>query len=95
MPLTQAQTKQVHNWINQRAPNLTCPVCQATNWQIGELVAASVLDGRGNDKIGSQIAPMVQIICGHCAHVQQFAAIPIFDRTTTTGVKNRSVRQAG
>ena len=77
MPLSQEQTTQVQNWLNQNARNFNCTTCNANNWQIGDIVAAPAMDQGGNINIGGRSVPMVQVICGQCAHIELFAAVPI------------------
>ncbi len=78
MALKQEQVAQVRNWLDQHVADFRCTVCRTNDWQIGEIIAPSVIDERGHDNVGGQIAPMVQVICGNCARVELFAAIPIF-----------------
>ena len=77
MPLNQEQIKKVETWLNSKSttsPN--CPFCNHNNWSIGDVIAAPVF-ASGGFNIGGPTVPMVQVICGNCAYVRLFAAVPI------------------
>ena len=77
MPLDQNQINKVNAWMNSHGVNNNCPACGRANmWQIGDVVAPPVMIGN-NINLGGPSVPMVQVLCGNCAHVMLFAAVPI------------------
>jgi len=77
MPLNQNQQQQAQNWLNQHGSNFNCEVCNSNNWQVGDIIAPPVMDSSGNVNIGGQTVPMLQVICGNCASIRFFAAVPM------------------
>lgn len=77
MSLNQEQQNKVQNWLNQHSRNFNCSVCNQNNWQVGDIVAAPAMDESGNMNIGGKSVPMVQVVCGNCANIKLFAAVPM------------------
>lgn len=76
MALAQDQVDKLQLWINKKGVKPSCPTCGQNNWSVGDIIAAPVFAG-GNFNIGGPTVPMVQLICGNCAYVRLFAAVPI------------------
>ena len=77
MPLDQNQLNQLSAWTNSKGVNANCPACGRNNWSTGDIVTSPVFTKGGGISIGGPQIPMVQLICGNCAHVRLFAAVPI------------------
>jgi hypothetical protein len=76
LQLTEAQMTQLRVWIANRAPGLTCHVCQGQHgWAIEGLVAAPTLVAGLH--LGRPRTPLVQMTCSNCFNVIFFAAVPI------------------
>ena len=69
------QTK-LTNWINSHGISSDCPACGKNNWAAGQIISAPTMAG-GGMQIGGPTVPMVQLICGACAYVMLYAAVPI------------------
>ncbi len=76
MPLDQAQQQKLQGWMNSKRIRPQCPACGANQWAHGEVINAPVAV-QGGIAIGGPSVPMVQLICGNCAYVMLFAAVPI------------------
>ena len=46
-------------------------MCGGGQWETGEIISGTSVDNSGN------VLPMAQLICGNCAYVMMFAAMPI------------------
>jgi predicted nucleic-acid-binding Zn-ribbon protein len=51
--------------------NRNCPMCGSGEWETGEIVSGTSVDGSGN------VLPMAQLVCQNCGYVVSFAAMPI------------------
>lgn len=76
MPLTQTQQQTIQAWLNKHNPNYKCPCCGNRNFTLGEIIAPPTFIN-GGITMGGNTVPMVQLICGTCAHVTLFASVPI------------------
>jgi predicted nucleic-acid-binding Zn-ribbon protein len=76
MPINQEQATKVQSWLNTKGVTPNCPACGRNNWTTGDVIAAPVF-AEGGFNIGGPTVPMVQVICGNCAYVRLFAAVPI------------------
>lgn len=75
--LTQAERDRFVAWLNSRQKNHQCEVCNSNDWQIGEhLLHGQVFTG-GGLVIGGASYPQAFIVCGNCAHIRLFMAVPI------------------
>lgn len=77
MALDQAQQLLLVEWMARKNIRTDCPACNAPHqWSPGDIVAAPVFKP-GGMHIGSEVTPMVEIICDNCGHIRFFAAAPI------------------
>ena len=76
MAINQEQATKLQAWLNAKGITPNCPACGRNNWIPGDVIAAPVFV-EGGVSIGGQTVPMVQVICGNCANVRLFAAVPI------------------
>lgn len=77
MRLTEWQSDRLQKWLSTRHLSLRdCPVCKRGKWRAGELILSPISSGNGFNQ-GGLNAPMVQMVCDHCAYVLLFAAVPI------------------
>jgi predicted nucleic-acid-binding Zn-ribbon protein len=76
MSLTQDEIGKLQSWLNAKSVSPNCPACGQNKWTVGDVIAAPVFGG-GGFNIGGPTVPMVQVICGNCAYVRLFAAVPI------------------
>jgi len=78
MSLNQEQTRKLEKWLNSKRAfgSENCPICGYNDWKPGDIVVAPVRSG-GGTRLGGPTVPMVQLICGNCAYVLLFAAVPI------------------
>jgi predicted nucleic-acid-binding Zn-ribbon protein len=51
--------------------NRNCPMCGSGEWETGEIVSGTSVDGSGN------VLPMAQLVCQNCGYVVSFAAMLI------------------
>jgi len=77
MLLAEWQSKKLQKWLSTRHlwPR-HCPVCRRGKWRAGEIMLSPNSTGNGFSQ-GGLSAPMVQVVCDHCAYVLLFAAVPI------------------
>jgi hypothetical protein len=72
MKLGEAHKNQVRDWLDSKVPagQQACPVCQQTNWKIGDsLVSMPVVGEKPNIAI-----PFVSLACENCGHARFFFA---------------------
>lgn len=74
MPLDNSQQSKATTWLQRHNPR--CPVCGGNGFSLGEIVAPPVMQG-GGINIGGPSVPVLQVVCGNCAHVLHFAAVPM------------------
>jgi hypothetical protein len=68
------QNERAADWVADKWRNPLCPVCQQNVWQIGDLVELRPFTG-GDLVLGGPLYPMLQVICGNCAHTVLFNAV--------------------
>jgi predicted nucleic-acid-binding Zn-ribbon protein len=71
MALTHEQAHKLEQWMDSRGVNRKCPMCASGQWETGEIVSGTSVDGSGN------VLPMAQMLCQNCGYVMFFAAMPI------------------
>jgi hypothetical protein len=76
MPLDQSDLQKLNRWLAERGVNPICPSCGRNQWSVGDLIVAPSFR-EGNIDFGTQLIPMVPLICGNCAYVRMYAAVPI------------------
>lgn len=76
MALTAAQTDRLTDWVNERIPDLSCPLCGGSQWITGDVVAAPVHVHQGI-ALGGPVVPAAQVICENCGLMLHFAAAAI------------------
>jgi len=77
MPLDEQQLDKLRNWLDTRHMwSRGCPICGRDKWRAGEIILCPISTGSGFIPGGSH-APMVQIVCDHCAYVLLLAAVPM------------------
>jgi hypothetical protein len=72
MPIDPEMIEKIKTWVNSKAPNLRCPVCGTSNWNVPELVAAPIFQN-GGIYFGS-VVPLIPLVCTNCSHTLLFAA---------------------
>lgn len=77
MPLDPTQQRVLVEWLDQKQVQPQCPACGTQHdWSPGDIVAAPVYKP-GGLHLGSELTPLVEVICNYCGHVRFFAATPI------------------
>lgn len=76
MALNQDQTQKLQRWLQSKGVKASCEACGANDWTIGDVVSPPIQSNQGIS-IGGPSIPMVSVICGKCAYVRMFAAVPI------------------
>jgi len=66
-----------HVWELASSRFKGCHNCGAKAMNLGEIVAGNTIGPGGSTSVGGQIAPMLQVVCGSCAYVHLFAAVPM------------------
>jgi predicted nucleic-acid-binding Zn-ribbon protein len=60
-------------WLESKLPNLRCPLCNHSEFTIGELLASPiVVDNKIN--LATPV-PFVPLVCNNCGHALLFSAI--------------------
>ena len=77
MPLNDEQTGKLTEWMRSKRIKPACPGCGANKWTPGELIASPTMQPGSGQQMGGPTIPMVQLVCGDCAYVMLFAAVPI------------------
>jgi hypothetical protein len=72
MPLDQAQTQYIHNWLRKAGSGAACPVCLSSNLAASGLF--TVADVAGSAQATGPVSPLVAIVCQSCGHVRFFSA---------------------
>jgi hypothetical protein len=72
MKLSAEHKNQVHAWLLSKSPTgqMTCPVCQQTNWGIVDWLLSMLVVGEKP----SIAIPIVSLACENCGHAQFFFA---------------------
>ncbi|MFA5054211.1 MAG: hypothetical protein WC565_09140 [Parcubacteria group bacterium] len=76
MSLTEEQKQKFTEWLNSHSNRSSCPFCGHNDWHLGNMIASPEF-ADGNVRLGGQVIPQFQLICGYCAYVHHFAAVPI------------------
>lgn len=76
MPLDDSQKQTLQDWMKSKHVSANCSACGQNQWVPGDVISAPVMSG-GGVALGGPSVPMVQLICGNCAHTMLFAAVPI------------------
>jgi predicted nucleic-acid-binding Zn-ribbon protein len=71
VPLSHEQAHKLQEWMDSRGVNRNCPMCGSGEWETGEIVSGTSVDGSGN------VLPMAQLVCQNCGYEVPFAAMPI------------------
>lgn len=71
------QRRKFIEWINEKAVNHNCPVCNHNNWTTGPQLVTPMTHADSGIMIGGASLPMALLLCNNCAFVRHFAAIPI------------------
>ena len=85
--LTEEEKKDAIDWIEHRAPNLTCTVCGQKHFTIGEHAVSTLIHGGKGFILGGSAYPQIMVICTNCGHTIHFNAVlmGIFKREETKG----------
>jgi hypothetical protein len=75
--LTPAENQKVINFLNSKAPNLTCSACGGRQFTLAKHLVTGVVLSGGDLSLGGTSYPMVLVVCQNCANTLQFAAIPM------------------
>jgi hypothetical protein len=75
MPLGPSQQAKASAWLKTRLTG--CHNCHGKSFSMGDIIAGTAVAADGGIAIGGQITPMVPVICGSCAYVHLFAAVPM------------------
>lgn len=73
MPLDQAQTQYVHDWLRKAGSGAACPVCLSSNLAVPGVFA--VADVQSSAPAVGPVSPLVAIVCQSCGHVRFFSAM--------------------
>jgi hypothetical protein len=65
------QAHKLEQWLDSRGVSRNYPMCASGQWETGEIVSGTSVDGLGN------VLPMAQMVCQNCGYVVFFAAMPI------------------
>ena len=74
--MTPDQKTKFEQWLSARDIRPECIACGAVAWTPGDIIAG-VVQNDGNMTIGGPSVPMAQLVCGNCAAILLFAAVPI------------------
>jgi hypothetical protein len=68
--------EQASAWLDERRKGepLFCPVCNESNWQVGDMVEVREFDPAG-PVVAGPVYPSFPIICRTCGHTMLFNAI--------------------
>ena len=75
--LSVEESKLIAKHLDDKGVNHSCPVCNHNNWSIGAHLLNGMVHTPGGVTIGGPTYPMAFIVCGNCAYVRQFMAIPL------------------
>ena len=76
--LTTEERKKFATWLNERGKSHKCPVCERSDWGIGEhLLQGLIYLPNGNVSIGGPNYPQAFIVCNNCAYTRTFMAVQI------------------
>ena len=67
------QIRRFKNWLSKMS--IKCPICGENKWTPGEILMSPTFALKGEKQ--PLPVPEVQLICGRCAYVVHFAAMPI------------------
>jgi len=70
MRIKSDQMRNLEDWLQARTRRCVCQCCDASDWEIGEIVSL-LPDDLCNQMVG-QRPSVVQVICRHCANVLSF-----------------------
>jgi hypothetical protein len=73
--MMQPDAKKVAKWFKSKGVKPSCPACGKRKWSFGDTIAAPLYSQSGGSIPGESF-PIVAQICGHCAFVRLFAAVP-------------------
>jgi predicted nucleic-acid-binding Zn-ribbon protein len=62
------QAHKLEQWLDSRGVSRNYPMCASNQWETGEIVSGTSVDGSGN------VLPMAQMVCQNCGYVMFFAA---------------------
>jgi hypothetical protein len=75
MPLDPASEKKVKDWLAAKGGMGSCPVCNGTNWQIGEAFGISIVPIPLPASISPKgVATIAGVVCSNCGYVRFFSA---------------------
>ena len=69
IPLTHEQSHKLEQWRAPRAAKRNCPICASGQWETGEIVSDTSVEGSRN------VLPMAQLVCQNCGYVMLLAGI--------------------
>lgn len=74
--LTKQEKQKAIDWIKERGGNraITCSVCYATSWMVGDNLVAPVIFRTGY-VLGGPAYPQVMLICKNCGHTMLLNAV--------------------
>jgi len=75
--LTEEEKKAVVDWINKRAPGMTCGVCGQKHFILGDHAIAGFVHSGGGLALGGVTYPQIMVICTNCGHTINFNAVVI------------------
>jgi len=74
---TEEQIAKINAWLQEHDVRAVCPACGTNNWSTGQIIQSPVFTPGKGLAIGGPGVPMIQLVCGHCAYIMLFAAVPI------------------
>jgi hypothetical protein len=80
MALDERTAIAITNWLMDKCPDLTCPICKSKEWSgscigYGPIAATPLTEGiRPATFPDKNVLALVYVICKHCAHALAFDA---------------------
>ena len=80
--ITKSDREKINKWLETKATkHPECPICQSTNFQVGDIINCKSVYIKSMDITSTQEEgkgkPMIQLFCSNCFFVFLFAAGPI------------------
>lgn len=75
--LSTEERDQITKWIDDKNPDLKCPVSSDNDWILTEHLIHMPIYTTGGIIVGGTAYPQVQIVCAGCGHTLLFNAVTI------------------
>lgn len=73
--LTADERQKLAEWLNERAPKASCPMCQTSAWTITGVLVALNVSPPDRIQIGGITLPVVPVACSNCGYVGLISAV--------------------